>query len=144
MYLLLAVIRLYQRFISPHKGFRCAYHAHTGRQSCSHLGLRAVRMYGALSGLAVLRRRLYLCGVAHRRYAAPHRRPPLSQRGNCDLPCDGGCDMPDTTSCTTLGDCASNLGCDCGSCDWPERKRKNKDEKEQAVYLPPKNPKGIQ
>lgn len=132
----LAAIRFYQRFISPHKGFRCAYHAHTGRQSCSHLGLRAVRRYGALSGLAVLRQRLYLCGVAHRRYSVPHRRPPLSQRGDCDIvPCD--CDLPSTKSCSFAGDILSN----CGSCDWPERKRKDKD-KEREIYLPPKNQRG--
>lgn len=121
----LAVIRFYQRFISPRKGFRCAYHAHTGRQSCSHLGFRAVRRYGALAGAVVLRQRLYLCGVAHRRYAPLHRRPPLAQRGDCDI----GCELP----CDILGNC--------GGCDWPERKRKDK-YSEQAVYLPPKNQRG--
>ena len=121
---LLSAIRLYQRFISPLKGFRCAYHAHTGRQSCSHLGFRAVRRFGVLSGLAVLRQRLFLCGVAHRRYS-PHRRPPLAQRGDCDV----GCDLP----CDILSNC--------GSCDWPERKRQDKD-KERGVYLPPKNQRG--
>lgn len=121
----LAAIRFYQRFLSPLKGFRCAYHAHTGRQSCSHLGFRAVRRYGALSGLAVLRQRLYLCGVAHRRYSPPHCRPPLAQRGDCDV----GCSLP----CDILGNC--------GSCDWPERKRKD-NYSEQAVYLPPKSQRG--
>ncbi|MBI5006295.1 MAG: membrane protein insertion efficiency factor YidD [Nitrosomonadales bacterium] len=120
--------------MSPHKGFRCAYHAHTGRQSCSHLGLRAVRRYGALSGLAVLRQRLYLCGVAHRRFSVPHRRPPLGQRGDCDIiPCD--CDLPSARTCSFAGDVLSN----CGSCDWPERKRK---DQEREVYLPPKNKQG--
>lgn len=125
--LILAAIRFYQRFLSPFKGFRCAYHTHTGRQSCSHLGFRAVRRYGALSGLAVLRQRLYLCGVAHWRYSPPHCRPPLPQRGECDV----GCALP----CDLLGNC--------GSCDWPERKRKDK-YSEQAVYLPPKKQKGAQ
>ena len=34
----LAAIRFYQRWISPYKGFRCAYGAHSGRCSCSTLG----------------------------------------------------------------------------------------------------------
>lgn len=137
---LLAAIRLYQRFISPHKGFRCAYHAHTGRQSCSQLGFRAVRRYGARLGLAVLRQRLYLCGVAHRRCSAPYRRAPLNQSGfcdiGCDLPCDGNCDLPSANSCRFIGDLAS-CG-DCGSCDWSDRKRKNK-QNEQHVHIPPRS-----
>ena len=44
--LALAAITLYQRFVSPRKGFSCAYRFHTGGPSCSVLGFRAVRRYG--------------------------------------------------------------------------------------------------
>lgn len=136
MKILLAAIRFYQRFLSPLKGFRCAYHAHTGRQSCSHLGFRTVRRYGALAGLVVLRQRLYLCGVAHRRYSPPLRRPPLAQRGDCDIvPCD--CDLPSTNPCSCAGDILGN----CGSCDWPDRRRKER-ERERTIYIPPKQGSG--
>jgi putative component of membrane protein insertase Oxa1/YidC/SpoIIIJ protein YidD len=139
--LALAAIRFYQRFLSPLKGFRCAYLAHTGRRSCSHLGFRAVRRYGALAGMVVLRQRLYLCGVAHRRCARPHIRPPLAQRGDCDIiPCD--CDLPSARTCSTAGDVLSSCA-DCGSCDWPERRRKDK-ERERTIYIPPKNQGGAQ
>ena len=121
--LVISAIRFYQRRLSPHKGFCCAYRAHTGRQSCSTLGLRAVRRYGALTGLAVLRRRLYLCGVAHRRYGMA-RRPALAQRGDCD------CDLPCDFDFSGLGSCV-----DCGSCDWGSGKKKDKDE--TRVHIPP-------
>ena len=134
-------IRGYQRYLSPRKGFCCAYRVHTGRGSCSALGYRAVRRYGALVGLAVLRRRLYLCGVAFRRYsAAPGRAALRTQQGfcdcavPCDLPCDGSCHLPGGSACSTAGDFLSC--CDCGSCDWPDRKRKNKEE-ERTVHIPP-------
>ena len=120
--LLIAAIRFYQRHISPRKGFCCAYRAHTGRHSCSTLGLRAVRRYGAMQGLGVLRRRLYLCGVVHRRYATQPR-PALAQRGDCD------CDLPCDFDFGSL-DCLN-----CGSCDWGSGKKKDKDE--QRVYIPP-------
>lgn len=140
---LLAAIRFYQRFLSPLKGYVCAFRVHTGRCSCSALGYRAMRRFGALHGLAVLRRRLYLCGVAFRRYSSPPRRPPAAQRGDCDiglcdLPCDGGCHshchVPGGQFGRFIGDLAS-CG-DCGSCDWPSRNKK-RDDKEEYVYIPP-------
>ncbi len=141
--IILATISAYQRYISPHKGFCCAYRAHTGRQSCSALGFRAVRRYGAILGLSVLRHRLYLCGVAHRRYSVPRRPHFRSQQGfcdigGCDLPCDANCDFLNGHTCSSLGDFANF--CDCGSCDWPDRKRKRNND-EQYVYIPPKSAK---
>jgi putative component of membrane protein insertase Oxa1/YidC/SpoIIIJ protein YidD len=130
-------IRLYQRHISPHKGFSCAYRVHTGRSSCSVLGARAVRRFGVFPGLKLLRERLHLCGVSHRRYAPPSMRPPSSQRGDCDvgcdLPCDSSCDGPSGKGLSRLCDFA-----DCSnacSCDWPQRKDRKKD---QDTYIPPK------
>lgn len=150
--LVLMAIRGYQRYLSPHKGFCCAYRAHTGRCSCSALGYRAVRRYGTLNGIAVLRRRMYLCGVAHRRYAPSQplgtyrpARPPRAQRGDCacDLPCDfggggsgGGCDLPDIFRPDTCNTCNG-----CNGCDWPSRddRYKKKDRKEERhVYVPPR------
>jgi putative component of membrane protein insertase Oxa1/YidC/SpoIIIJ protein YidD len=143
--LALALIRFYQRHISPHKGFHCAYSAHTGCASCSALGHRAIRMHGVLNGLVILRKRMHLCGVAHRRHSEPPRRPLKWQRGDCDLggcdvgACDGpgGCDSPGPRgkSAFRLLDC---LSCgDCGSCDWPDRKRKNARE-EKHIHIRPK------
>ena len=130
--IVLAAITSYQRYVSPHKGFCCAYRAYTGRQSCSSLGFRVVRRYGVFGGLTVLRRRLYLCGVAHRRYSAPHKRGLHRQQGfcdvGCDIPCDFSCDLPSIDICSSIGDCAS--------CDWPTRSKKSNDQ-EQYVYIPP-------
>ncbi len=128
--LLINLIRFYQGYISPYKGFSCAYRMATGCASCSNAGIRILRRYGIISGLPVLRRRLYLCGVAHRRYFRTPVRAPLPQRGDC-VPCD--CDVADCDSgkdkCNCL-DCA-----DVCSCDWPDRdKRKRKNE--DKIHLP--------
>ncbi|MFP5394003.1 MAG: membrane protein insertion efficiency factor YidD, partial [Gammaproteobacteria bacterium] len=56
--LALGAIRLYQKFLSPHKGFCCAYAAVSGRASCSVLGYRVIRRHGIWNGLALLDRRL--------------------------------------------------------------------------------------
>ena len=131
--LALAAIRIYQRLVSPHKGFVCAYRVHTGRCSCSELGYRAIRRLGLGKGWLVLCERTARCGVAHRRHNPARPRPLARERGDCaiDLPCDldlmpsrGQLDVCDVFSC-----------CDAGSCDWPDRKNKRREER--YVYIPP-------
>ncbi len=86
--LILAAITFYQRYLSPYKGFCCAYRQHTRGQSCSQLGFRAIRRYGVISGLGILRQRTQLCGEAYKRHAPLYKRPLRAQRGDCDFPCD--------------------------------------------------------
>lgn len=137
--ILLNSIRIYQKYISPYKGFSCSYREHTGHAGCSALGYRAVRRYGVFSGLALIQQRTHLCGVVHRRQHDPLRRPLHSQRGvcdiGCDLPCDASCDFPNTSSFFKF---FNFFSCgDCASCDRPQRKNKNYAE-EKYVYIPPK------
>lgn len=139
--LVLYMIDGYQRFVSPHKGFACAYRVHCSGQSCSSLGFRAVRRFGVRRGLAILHRRTYKCGVALRRFGPVEtRRPTVYQRGDCDLGCGGfgDCDIPGGKGAGKL--CEFVSCCDCGSF---ERRQENKDKRsEDAVYLPAKVGKG--
>jgi putative component of membrane protein insertase Oxa1/YidC/SpoIIIJ protein YidD len=110
---LLAAIRFYKRFVSPHKGFACAYRIHTGHCSCSTLGYRAVARFGVLRGLGVLRLRLDRCHEVFLRHGR-HR-----ERGfvDCVVPCDTSCGLPDCH----VGWCEL-LNCfDCGSCGGSDR-----------------------
>ena len=108
--LALLAIRLYQRHVSPRKGFSCAYRVHTGRAGCSVLGARVIRRFGVLGGLALLRQRLRRCHDVHRWAHPAWHRPAAGQRGDCD------CDVGD--SCEV---------CECADCDWPSRDRKRLD-----------------
>lgn len=109
----LLAIRAYQRYLSPLKGYACAFRVLTGRDSCSAYGYRAIKRFGLLRGLALLRRRLQACSQhlhAHRaatpakRYVTARHR---AQAGDCDLPC--ACDAIDLLDC----------------CDWPRKKKKS-------------------
>lgn len=122
----LAMIRLYQRFVSPYKGFCCAYRAHTGGPSCSMLGFRAIRRYGVMDGIGVLRIRLYRCGVAFRRFApvAPLR---SKQAGFCEVVELG------SSAAYCVGDTA------CYACDFAST-GKRKTEDEALVNLPRHQP----
>ena len=135
--LVLAMIRFYQRFVSPLKGYACAYRVHTGHASCSNLGYRAIRRFGVLRGLSVLRLRLERCGDIHRRHHRPHW-PALRQQAgfcepDCDIPCDCNdmpCDISDLPcelncadlSCDLLSDSCDGNPCTCDVCGLFRRK----------------------
>ncbi|MCX7257637.1 MAG: membrane protein insertion efficiency factor YidD [Polaromonas sp.] len=149
----LFAIKAYQRYISPHKGFCCAYRAHTGYRSCSVLGYRAIRRYGVASGITVLQQRFKRCTAAHQQHLAlshsgRHRLRHSSQQGFCDVPCDcPSVDMPCDLSCDLpcdmpSGDSVQNF-CDalhcCDSCDCGDWHRPRKDAEETPPpYIPPR------
>ena len=132
--LALGAIRLYQRYLSPHKGFCCAYAAISGRCSCSALGYRAIRRYGVLRGISVLDRRLEKCGIAYRRHLKPRQSGMLAHQGGfidcaCDIPT--GCDLPSCDALELPFNCCD--GFSGGGCDW---RRSRKDEDDDYVLIP--------
>ncbi|MBK8284124.1 MAG: membrane protein insertion efficiency factor YidD [Ahniella sp.] len=112
----LLLIRTYQRRLSPHKGFHCAYRSAGGSATCSQLGYRAIRRFGVWQGVALLRLRLARCADTASAEYRPIPRAPLLQRGDCDLGC--GPDLDPGDSCDGLNAC--------NGCDWPARKQKKK------------------
>ncbi len=128
----LLAIAFYQRHLSPHKGFSCAYGVHTGCASCSVLGYRAIRRYGVWKGCGVLSQRMERCGIAHRRH---HRWAPAGLRAQQGF-ADCSCDLPDldcaSGACDALSACDIADGC---SCDLPGRS-KRAPEHEASVHLP--------
>lgn len=121
--LALLAIRVYQKFISPHKKFRCAYGVHTGRCGCSGIGYRAIRRFGLVDGLGVLRERLARCSQVHRAHS-PFRPALSKQAGVCDLDC-GGCDLDFGSAADYASNCIS-----CGDCgNWGDSKKNKKNER---------------
>ena len=64
--MVLAGIGIYQRYLSPHKGFSCAHRRLYGGVSCSEYFRQAVRRYGAVGALPRLQQRFMDCGEANR------------------------------------------------------------------------------
>ena len=105
--LLIYFIQCYQRHISPHKGFSCAYRLAYGGSGCSGVGLRLIRRYGVVSGYFLLRKRLARCRFAAQELRTiPPRRNGFAtkQRGDCVPDC-GGCDVLSCDTDMGLGDC---------------------------------------
>lgn len=68
--LVLAAIAVYQRRISPHKGYGCAYRLKHGGSGCSGVGRRLIRRYGLLKGWRVLQKRFERCRAENLRRRA--------------------------------------------------------------------------
>ena len=110
----LALIRGYQRYLSPRKGFSCAYRVHAGGHSCSAFGHRAISRRGLLLGLVLLRRRLARCSWEHHQHQLRWNayRSGFVDGADCSG-CDvGACDMP---SFHGLGSDIGGCGCDIGA-----------------------------
>ena len=105
--LVLAAIAVYQRRISPHKGYGCAYRLKHGGSGCSGVGRRLIRRYGLLKGWRVLQKRFERCRAENLRRRA---------RGDC---------VPDIADCApdvlhlpeTCGDSAACKSRFCSSAD---------------------------
>ncbi len=112
--LVLAAIAVYQRRISPHKGYGCAYRLKHGGSGCSGVGRRLIRRYGLLKGWRVLQKRFERCRAENLRRRAGGMA--YHQRGDC---------VPDIADCApdvlhlpeTCGDSAACKSRFCSSAD---------------------------
>lgn len=58
-------IWVYQHYISPHKGFRCAYSVRHGGTGCSGYAKYAIRNHGLWRAVPIVRERLRACKAAY-------------------------------------------------------------------------------
>jgi putative component of membrane protein insertase Oxa1/YidC/SpoIIIJ protein YidD len=136
--LALALIVLYQKHLSPRKGFSCAYRTCTGGPSCSAFGYRVIRRHGVRKGLTLLDARLDRCADAHRYYSVALR-VPASQRGSCDVPCDGPCDSSCDLPCSV---CDPFYGCgrdDSRWCRKPGKPAEDRPPPKRRARRPPQD-----
>lgn len=57
----LYAIHLYQKYLSPIKGYSCSYAFHTGSHSCSEFGVKAIEKKGLFIGSKLINRRFKKC-----------------------------------------------------------------------------------
>jgi putative component of membrane protein insertase Oxa1/YidC/SpoIIIJ protein YidD len=121
--LALGAIWGYQQYISPRKGFRCAYSVRHGGTGCSGYAKYAIRDHGFWTALPIIRQRLRDCRVSYaeirancicqtdQREDAPlseSDRKELERRRKKDNRC---CTKSDV--CMGCGECGTGLG-SCG------------------------------
>ena len=137
----LLMIRFYQRFLSPIKGYSCAYRVYTGRDSCSAYGYKVIDRYGVLIGYQLLKRRTQACGEIMRSETYSFGKKfyiRKYQSGHCDAP---NCDLPDLSTACDIGEtfanaCTASSNCtSVGSCGFS---RKNTSKPMKFNPLPKK------
>ncbi|WP_299194946.1 membrane protein insertion efficiency factor YidD [uncultured Litoreibacter sp.] len=139
--LALGAIWGYQQYVSPRKGFRCAYSVHHGGTGCSGYAKYAIRDHGLWRAIPIIRQRLRDCKAAYEdiKSSCTCRSEPLNEDARAERERrrkkDGKCNAGDF--CIGCGDCGgcggsaarsagSSKMCDlnpcdgdigCGSCD---------------------------
>ncbi|MBZ4193869.1 MAG: membrane protein insertion efficiency factor YidD [Candidatus Contendobacter sp.] len=100
----LAAIAVYQRYLSPRKGFCCAHRVQHGGSSCSEYAHQTLTGYGLWQTLPLLWQRLHACRdaagalIAGRDDEDEERKKPWRHMLDClDVfsSCDAGC-IPDS------------------------------------------------
>ena len=64
--LAVTALTIYQRHVSPHKGWCCAYRATTGEESCFEYAKVTIQRFGFRSSLPIIKGRLMSCAHASR------------------------------------------------------------------------------
>lgn len=63
----LSLIHLYQKYLSPIKGYSCAHAFNTGTYSCSEFGVKAIEKKGLFIGSKLINRRFKKCSASSRK-----------------------------------------------------------------------------
>ncbi|MFV8407336.1 membrane protein insertion efficiency factor YidD [Vibrio harveyi] len=95
--LVLALIRFYQRYLSPHKGFRCAHAVYYGTDSCSAAISKIIQRKGVFSSYTSVQDQFTRCRHAHQRLQTEEPSRSRKRRKNKDSSCvkDMGCNSLD-------------------------------------------------
>jgi len=60
----IAFITTYQKYLSPYKGFRCAYSVFHNADSCSKHIVNCIKKYGLIGGWDNIKKQFSLCSLA--------------------------------------------------------------------------------
>ncbi|WP_084722232.1 membrane protein insertion efficiency factor YidD [Photobacterium aquae] len=108
------LIRFYQRYISPYKGYRCAHAYYRQGDSCSEAIRKLVIEHGVVKSLPLARKRFQDCRTVYLIESQNDRKEKRKRRWrNCLETCDCYC-QPDVIDCIPTNYCDSpTIPCDC-------------------------------
>ena len=99
-------IEMYQRHVSPLKGFCCALRQVRGAHSCSEFARRAVLRVGPVSAYQLIKRRFVRCRQAY---------TSLAEQAEPNKPQEQAPNDPFAKPCSKDASSACVIGC----CPWP-------------------------
>jgi len=104
----LKLISLYKKFISPYKGFRCAYGVLHGGDTCSSVVYSLIERHGVVDGYPLISEQFNQCNSAYHTLLEEKKNEPDEDHNDetdkchhfkyCDLPYQG-------IDCLSIGRC---------------------------------------
>jgi len=58
-------IKFYQVYISPHKGYCCAYSHYTGKKTCSEFTKECIKKYGVVKSYFLHKKHIEKCQIVY-------------------------------------------------------------------------------
>lgn len=117
--LLIFIIRLYQKYISPYKGFQCAHAYLYHDTSCSNAVITIIESNGLIVSIDKIKTRFRACRAAyltlvHEDRSNKYKRNSRDRKNNGYEYCDPGsaCDVAECVTDKKFCD-FSDLSCDC-------------------------------
>lgn len=86
-YIFIFIIRLYQRYISPHKGYRCAYAILHNQPSCSNSVINIIEINGLIRGWQLIMQQFNYCSLAYSKIQKEENNKKKEKNSWCH-PCD--------------------------------------------------------
>lgn len=107
--IIILLIRFYQKFISPYKGFRCAYAVLHQGDSCSFAIKQLIERHGVFRGLALAKNQFQSCKQAYFELTEDKKKKDNKWHDFCCMGTD--CDV---LNCAPKKSCdLPELPCDC-------------------------------
>lgn len=122
-FVFLFLIKFYQKFISPYKGFHCAYAKKHNDCTCSNYGYQVINNHGVVKGFKLLNIRFKECSKAAQSLKSINHHHFNKQAGFVDC---GGCDGCDLPSCDVSDACNVFDACDIFDIFESKKKKKKK------------------
>lgn len=114
--LALLFISLYQRYLSPLKGYRCAYASLHGGHSCSTAVKNIVADKGVFSGYADIRHQFEQCTLAYHEVQETEKKKKQKKQED-----KGDCSCVDVIDCVPMPSCkGKSSGGRADGCDIPD------------------------
>jgi len=108
-------INLYQKYISPYKGYRCAYGVYHQNGTCSSIIKSRIQEHGLIKAYPMIKGQFQACKVAY--LALQENKNVLGDGGEDKKKKNSDCSGDVCSGCTPdIGDCGSVVPCDALPC----------------------------
>ena len=121
-YFFIFLITLYQKYISPYKGFRCAYAACHDSKSCSAIIKNIIAEHGLLAGWPLIKQQFNNCHLAYQALETEREKRERQKRQRRGSRQPRSClskKKQDRCDCASnFSDCVPDLPCDGFDCSF--------------------------